>query len=294
MSVAYWAKAIPKRRSLLFPKLNNPIKSTEHFSSGMIGDKEVTPIGRSWKAEELRLKSDADLHKLWYVLLKEKIALKSDLYLCNQQTLTFHMPLRKGIQKVSTSMTRLRSVVGERATLRNNFYTFLEFYFIRKAQMAEETNLKKEDPKADKEKEEEKKEEDADTTQIVAQKKKKKVVIRGAIEDKSKKLDEVKLDNKVKEKIESKKFTVLTKREQIQVKDLTKDYKDKKEVLKSYIKNYQMLKGGEMRRVYNLVQKARAHTARDIFSKEMKAISYKLKHSKQSTDPNINRLENLA
>lgn len=69
-------------------------------------------VGRSWKKEELRLKSNSDLHKLWYVLLKEKNMLLTMEHESKENFIIFPNPER--IDKVEDSMENLEDVVRER------------------------------------------------------------------------------------------------------------------------------------------------------------------------------------
>lgn len=84
--------------------------------------------GRSWRAEELRLKNHEDLHKLWYVLLKEKNKLKSDFLMCKQLQQIFYG--HNDLIKVNTTMARLLTVVNERKRLRILYRHHLEDEYI--------------------------------------------------------------------------------------------------------------------------------------------------------------------
>ncbi|XP_059353285.1 uncharacterized protein LOC130701782 [Daphnia carinata] len=76
--------------------------------------------GRSWTLDELRIKSNVDLHKLWYVLLKERNMLLTMEYNCREACHLFPSPER--IDKIQDSMTRLEQVIHER----NDAYWQLE------------------------------------------------------------------------------------------------------------------------------------------------------------------------
>ncbi|CAH8611009.1 unnamed protein product [Dicrocoelium dendriticum] len=55
--------------------------------------------GRPWRKDELRIKSNADLHKLWYVLLKERnmlMTMEAEHYRCLER-----MPNPERLEKVS-------------------------------------------------------------------------------------------------------------------------------------------------------------------------------------------------
>ncbi|CAG0919839.1 unnamed protein product [Notodromas monacha] len=75
------------------------------------GQTEVK-VGRSWRMPELRLKSNVDLHKLWYVLLKEKNMLITLEKECNDEARIFPNPER--IDKIDESMKNVEDVVRER------------------------------------------------------------------------------------------------------------------------------------------------------------------------------------
>lgn len=73
-------------------------------------------VGRAWTASELRLKAFADLHKLWFVLLKEKNMLLTERLAARSAvprgSVTFKNPLR--LRKVKLSMARIQRVLSER------------------------------------------------------------------------------------------------------------------------------------------------------------------------------------
>ena len=114
------------------PAISRPLGTSadlKDFTGYLVDQRKQTKSGRSWRAEELRLKSHSDLHKLWYVLLKEKNKLKSDFLMCKQLQQIFYG--HSDLLKVNLSMARLLTVVNERKRLRVQYRQHLENEYIR-------------------------------------------------------------------------------------------------------------------------------------------------------------------
>ncbi|KAM0844834.1 hypothetical protein ACQ4PT_056773 [Festuca glaucescens] len=94
-------------------KAQNPLEEFFEVERSAADDQARPHYGRGWKAAELRLKSWDDLHKLWYVLLKEKNMLMSQRQMLNSENMHFPNPER--ISKVKRSMCRIKHVLTERA-----------------------------------------------------------------------------------------------------------------------------------------------------------------------------------
>ncbi|KAG0281354.1 54S ribosomal protein L4 mitochondrial [Linnemannia exigua] len=105
-----------------FPTLNRlkqlafrPRGVEEFFENGKSIPTEKSWTGRAWRASELRVKSFDDLHKLWYVLLKERNVLAAQ----KEDARRFHISKQyfsnKGRQvKCQKSMARIKFVLNER------------------------------------------------------------------------------------------------------------------------------------------------------------------------------------
>ena len=76
----------------------------------------IEPVGRSWSAKELRRKNYEDLHRLWYVLYKERNMLLTEQQLSRRRQLVFPQPER--LKKVQKSMGAIKQVLGERKRLK--------------------------------------------------------------------------------------------------------------------------------------------------------------------------------
>ncbi|XP_053602764.1 large ribosomal subunit protein uL29m [Plodia interpunctella] len=84
----------------------------EFFDSKKNWTETNIKVGRAWKLDELRIKSNTDLHKLWYVLLKERNMLYTMEHEYKEQMHSFPNPER--IDKVQESMNNIETVVRER------------------------------------------------------------------------------------------------------------------------------------------------------------------------------------
>ncbi|XP_075412191.1 large ribosomal subunit protein uL29m [Tenrec ecaudatus] len=84
----------------------------EFFDDPKNWGQENVKSGASWTCQQLRNKSNEDLHKLWYVLLKERNMLLTLEQEAKRQSLP--MPSPERLEKVVDSMDALDKVVQER------------------------------------------------------------------------------------------------------------------------------------------------------------------------------------
>ena len=107
-------------RSMKEKYASNPAPLMEFFDEPANWGEAKVRIGREWRVEELRVKSNSDLHKLWYVLLKERNML---LTMAHEAQVTHeYFPNPERQDKVDQSMINIETVVRER----NKAYMELE------------------------------------------------------------------------------------------------------------------------------------------------------------------------
>jgi large subunit ribosomal protein L47 len=98
---------------LRFGGANQQTRDIKEFYDTVTKPGQAPIAGRAWSTSELRQKSFADLHKLWFVLLKERNMLLTErLHARMTNEYRFRNPMR--IKKVKLGMARIKVVLGER------------------------------------------------------------------------------------------------------------------------------------------------------------------------------------
>ncbi|BGO95612.1 hypothetical protein NBRC10512_006780 [Rhodotorula toruloides] len=96
---------------------NHPLWRFFHDQVALeVPDKAKDMSGRAWKTEELRIKSFEDLHKLWYILLRERNVLltqKEEARRVRIDLRGFSM-VHENLHKCRKSMARIKGVLAER------------------------------------------------------------------------------------------------------------------------------------------------------------------------------------
>ncbi|KAI4500447.1 hypothetical protein M0802_004409 [Mischocyttarus mexicanus] len=113
-------RRLPLQPSLFLHTSSTKYDLMEFFDDPVNWGKDTIKVGREWRLDELRLKSNEDLHKLWFVLIKERNMLLTMEDASKKSYKIFPNPER--IDKVEMSMANLETVVRER----NKAYHLLE------------------------------------------------------------------------------------------------------------------------------------------------------------------------
>ena len=85
-----------------------------HFVDPYELDPDQPPPGRRWRAAECRLKSNADLRKLWVVLMRERNMLASTKHYHRKNKSIMSMKYRHRYSAVRKSMRMIKIVLAER------------------------------------------------------------------------------------------------------------------------------------------------------------------------------------
>ena len=136
--LAVWnqQKRIIRSRDQIFPLIKyKPFEGT-NFTNGLDNSNKKFNVGKSWYIDMLRRKSKGDLEKLWYSLLREKLAIQSDKYSLTQKNLRIRDEVKTAFSKVCVSMSRIKTVFAEREKINNEFNMLLEYWYIRNKQMS--------------------------------------------------------------------------------------------------------------------------------------------------------------